>query len=277
MNPRDGAAMPERKRGSQQTVGGEGGVLAPLPPALRRSLFWRSLSLQASWNHQRMQNLGLLTTLLAWLRTQPRRVEKDRLFCRRHYEYFNTNPYLANYLIGGLIRLEAERASGRILPVGITAMFKQSLGRAFASLGDQLFWMGIQPGLIMGGCLAGLFGPLWLVLVVIGIFAAGQLYLRWTALDCGYRMGMDIVDLLQDPSWHRRIALARRIGMVLTGFVGGALLVPGRPHGPESPEIVFWAGLAAGYGLPQILRMRFPGEILVFAAALLAVSLSFAI
>ncbi len=71
-------------------------------------------------------------------------LEQDRLFCRRYYEFFNTNPYLANFLIGGLVRLEDERAAGPDFPPGTTGTFRQSLGRAFASLGDQLFWLGIQ-------------------------------------------------------------------------------------------------------------------------------------
>ena len=76
---------------------------------LQWSLFLRSLALQGSWNHQRMQNLGLLWTVLTWLRLNRGDVNRDRVFCRRYYGYFNTNPYLANFLFGGLIRLEEDQ------------------------------------------------------------------------------------------------------------------------------------------------------------------------
>jgi PTS system mannose-specific IID component len=111
---------------------------------LQAGLFLRSLALQASWNPQRMQNLGLLAVMLTWLRTRAREVGRDRLFCRRYYDYFNTNPYLANYLVGGLIRLEEMRENGESLPPDFTATFRDTVGRALASLGDQLFWLGFR-------------------------------------------------------------------------------------------------------------------------------------
>ena len=45
-------------------MSGPGAPAAPVVPRLPRGVRWsvfvRSLALQASWNHQRMQNLGLL-------------------------------------------------------------------------------------------------------------------------------------------------------------------------------------------------------------------------
>ncbi len=98
-----------------------------LARVLKLRLFLRSLALQGSWNHERMQNLGLLVTLLPWLRRQPSDINRDRLFCRRYYEYFNTNPYLANLIIGGLVRLEQESLDSG---VGGSAMARTK--RAFA-------------------------------------------------------------------------------------------------------------------------------------------------
>ena len=112
-----------------------------LPRRLQMQIFLRSLALQASWNGQRMQNLGLLVTLLPWLRRQPSDINRDRLFCRRYYEYFNTNPYLANLIIGGLVRLEQESLDSGVGGSAMARTFRDSLCRAFASLGDQLFWV----------------------------------------------------------------------------------------------------------------------------------------
>jgi len=244
---------------------------------LQWSLFFRSLTLQASWNHQRMQNLGLLWTVLTWLRRNRGDLNRDRVFCRRYYGFFNTNPYLANFLIGGLVRFEDDRVAGREVPPGMIGTFRDSVGRALASLGDQLFWLGLRPTLIMAICLAGLLGHIFFVLAVIGVFAAGQFLLRWMALRKGYDLGMDIVDLLIDPRWHAWIAWTKRTGMILTGMVAGLYLAQVSEAGVVADPGLLWLGTGLGMGLPVVLRKRLPGELLILAALVLALILTFAI
>lgn len=248
-----------------------------LPRKLKLRLFVRSLSLQASWNHERMQNLGLLTTMLPWARNRQRGLTEDRLFCRRYYEFFNTNPYLANFVIGGLVRLEDDRHSGQDTPAGTTAMFRDSLGRAFASLGDQLFWLGIRPALVMAICLLGLHQRMVAVIALVAIFAVGQLVLRWISLDRGYRLGFDLVELLHHRHWHRGIAIAERAGMLLTGMTAGTYLAMVTKPGLPVNDHLLWVGVGLGLGLPILLRRRLPGEGLILVALILALLLAFAV
>lgn len=248
-----------------------------LARGLKLRLFLRSLTLQGSWNHQRMQNLGLLTTILPWLRTRRRDLNQDRLFCRRYYEFFNTNPYLANFVIGGLVRLENDRAAGVPVSGGMTTIMRDSLGRAFASLGDQLFWLGIRPALVMAMCLLGLHGQMMGVLVVVAVFACAQLILRWRSLERGYKLGFDLVELLHHRHWHRGIATAERAGMFLTGMTAGSYLAVLTNSGHPGGDGLLWFGVAAGLGLPIVLRRRLPGELLILVALGLALMLVFAV
>jgi mannose/fructose/N-acetylgalactosamine-specific phosphotransferase system component IID len=155
--------------------------------------------------------------------------------------------------------------------------FRDSVGRALASLGDQLFWLGLRPTLVMAICLAGLLGHVTSVLVVIGIFAVGQLLLRWVALRMGHDMGMDIVDLLINPRWHAWIARTKRAGMVLTGMVAGLYLAQVTAAAVVSDRGLLWIGMGLGMGLPVVLNKRLPGELLILAALVLALLLTFAI
>ncbi len=244
---------------------------------LRLRIFLRTLVLQASWNSQRMQNLGLLSALLPFRRTQPLDITEDRLFCRRYYEFFNTNPYFANYLIGGLIRLEDERARGTQLPPGMTATYRDSLGRTFASLGDQIFWLGLRPALIMALCLMGLHGWQMGILTTVSIFALSQLWLRWWSLGRGYGLGLDIVQLLRGPHWHLAITWMGRMAMLLTGLVAGFFLARVSAVDLVAGKSLLWAGVALGVGLPLLVRKRLPGEGLMAVALVLSLLLSFAI
>ncbi|MCB1183851.1 PTS system mannose/fructose/sorbose family transporter subunit IID [bacterium] len=254
-----------------------GAARARLPLGLRGRVFVRSLALQASWNHERMQNLGLLVSLLPWLRSRRRDLMSDRVFCRRYYEFFNTNPYLANFVIGGLLRLEEDRAGGAPMPPGMAAKMRDSLGRAFASLGDQLFWLGIRPALTMAICLAGLAGRMGVIMGLVAAFGVGQLVLRWVSLDRGYALGFDLVDLLHHRHWHRGIAAAERVAMLLTGMTAGAYLAKVAAPGIPVDDGLLWTGVGLGLVLPAVLRRRLPGEVLIFVAVALALVLAFAV
>lgn len=245
---------------------------------LRWKVFLRSLALQASWNPQRMQNLGLLSCLLP-LRSALKAsdLNGDRVFCRRYYDFFNTNPYLANFMLGGLIRLEQEMADDGAHNPSMAITYRDSLGRTFASFGDQLFWLGLRPALVMWICFLGLLGHPRAILLVIGGFAVGQLALRWWSLKIGYDLGLEIIGLLRRRVWHEAIKWVGRWAMAATGVVGGLFLT--RVHDAHLPagKSLLWAGVALGVGLPLLLRKRLPGEGLLGVALVLSFFLSFAI
>ncbi len=233
-----------------------------LSRGLRAAIYWRALALQAAWNPQRMQNLGLAAALAPWLRRRAPALPLARRFCRRHYEYFNTNPYLANFIVGGVLRLEEEnlRAGGR--QNRLVLGFKSSLARAFASLGDQLFWLGLQPAVLMLSCLLGLAGRTWEGLLPVALFGAAQLLLRWRALATGYALGLEIVDLLSRPVWHRAIRAAQLGGLLLAGVLAGASLARAA-GGPDRMALLAVGGMGAAAAGLFLLRRRWPGELIL--------------
>ena len=240
-----------------------------------KSIFLRSLALQASWNPLRMQHMGLLAALIPWVRRLDMGKKEVRRFCRDHYGYFNTNPYLANYLIGGLIRLEENRRNGENIDQKRIVLFKETLGRALASLGDQLFWLGLQPAILMIGVLFAFAGLPAGVLAPVALFSVWQLVLRYRAIGDGYRLGIDIVDLLSSPVWHRAIHTLKRVGAVLTGVCAawvvygtGELVVTDNGHGAA-------LGLVMTAGLALWARRRLPGEAVVLLLVPLALALSY--
>ena len=267
--------------GAGETTGVAGGAPsggaevppARLPCAWRRTVLWRSLALQAAWNPQRMQNLGLMVALAPWLRCRAPALPIVRRVCRRHYEYFNTNPYFANFIVGGLLRLEEEdlREGGR--QSRTVRNFKTSTARAFASLGDQLFWLGLQPAVLLLASLLAFNGLLWPALAVIVAFAAAQLWLRAWALAEGYRLGLDIVDLLSRPVWHRSIRAAQRLGMILVGALGGVYLERVATTAPAGWRLAA-GSVAAGAAFGLLLHKRVPGELVFLLAIPLAVLLT---
>jgi PTS system mannose-specific IID component len=235
----------------------------------------RALALQASWNPQRMQNLGLLAVLVPWLRSRGCGVEERRRFARRHYEFFNTNPYLANFVIGGILRLESEGSTSNGISAPTMRTFRNSLAPSFAGLGDQLFWLGLRPGVLLLAALFAFFGSPGGALAVVAAFTLGQLELRRRALQSGYARGFEIVDVLVRPGWHRAIELSKNAGKLLTGAVAGCffgrILVAQSGTEAVGPLLA----VAIGVALPPLARERLPGEAYLLVAAAMVVALAY--
>jgi len=222
-----------------------------------------------------MQNLGLSYALLPWLRRADLSLREARRFSRRHYEYFNTNPYYANLLVGGLLRLEEEnrRTDGALLQV--VRVFKDSLGRALASLGDQFMWLGVQPALLVVACLAAAAGSYWIPLALLAAFAALQLWGRYRFLVWGYDLGLEIADRLASPGWHQAIWTAKRAGALFTGVLAGLYVarLDGLLHAAGERPLLLASALALG--LSMTVRRRWPGESLLLLLLPLAVAMTY--
>ncbi len=75
-------------------------------------VFLRSLFLQASWNPKGMQNLGLVYALYPALEVLYPDPEARGEAVQRHLTFFNTHPYVAAAIVGGVLYHE-ERIAGR--------------------------------------------------------------------------------------------------------------------------------------------------------------------
>ena len=75
---------------------------------------FRSLFLEASWNSQGQQNLGLAAAIDPALKLIHPPGVALRAARERALEFFNTNPILSGLAIGFLLRLEEEVAADRL-------------------------------------------------------------------------------------------------------------------------------------------------------------------
>lgn len=242
-----------------------------LPREVEHRLWWRSLALQAAWNHQRMQNLGLLHVLAPWSHWRQLDADQRRLLARRHLGYFNTNPYLAPYILGGLVRLEDELLDGRPVPERLIAGFRDSLSRACGAMGDELMWLGARPATLLLAALVG-----WLVawpwaLAVLLLAAAVQLGLRRWALRVGYARGLDVVQVLERPVWHRAAGWAGRAALGLTGLLVGVFFAGGVSAGARPSPWLLAAVIVIGLTVAIVASQRRSAELqFLLGLALLA-------
>ena len=120
---------------------------APLPPWVLWRVFARSMFLQASWNPQGMQNLGLAYALFPALERLYPDPAAQMVVVRRHLAFFNTHPYVAAAIVGGVLFHEERIARGEESPERVT-QFKAALMGPLAALGDGFFWLSLKPGFL---------------------------------------------------------------------------------------------------------------------------------
>ena len=109
-----------------------------LDKKIRRSVMWRSMFLQGSWNYERMQNGGWAYSLIPALKKLYPSGEEAKEALKRHLEFFNTHPYVAAPIIGVTLALEEERANGADIDDAAIQGVKVGMMGPLAGVGDPI-------------------------------------------------------------------------------------------------------------------------------------------
>ena len=193
-------------------------------------VFLRLLFIQSLINRRGMQNLGLMSALsevggkLA--------DTKDNRLLIRHLEYFNSNPNCVPLIVGGLIRLEEQKAAGK--PVGDSdiAYFKKSLASPFAAMGDMLFIGNLKPLALTLACIFAINQfPIGLLAVFL-VYNLAIISCRFWGLYFGYSKGWELVDVFTGPRFPRALGIIQGVGASVGGLLVGIIFhrLPGDGH-----------------------------------------------
>jgi len=232
---------------------------------------WRALlrlfAVQASWNYERMQGIGMgyaAEPLLADLkRSVPARYPQAVV---RSAEYFNCHPYLAGLALGALARAEQEGVPGpQILRL------RTALCSPLGALGDQVFWAGLVPALVGAALVAATVGsgPAAVAAFLV-VFNGCRLATAWWALRTGLAFGLDVGRAMQ-LSWLSRAAA--RLGPAAGFAVGLAIpVVVGHfLQGAPGWAVVATVGVC---GLGALLMRRFGATVTAVRYGLVMVVLA---
>ncbi len=180
-------------------------------------IFMRSFLLQASWNFERMQSLGVLYILAPALRVLYRGEALTRAY-QRHLSYFNTHPYMASPILGMTLALEEERSRNETDGTVDVEEFKSMIMAPYAAMGDAFFWGGIRPFAACVAIFIALQGALWAPVVFLVLFNLPHLCIRIGGLVGGYKHGIRATQVIQ--KFHLPdLAIRCKEGTIL--FLGG--------------------------------------------------------
>ncbi|WP_413509446.1 PTS system mannose/fructose/sorbose family transporter subunit IID [Carnobacterium maltaromaticum] len=153
------------------------------------SVFFRSLTLDASWNYERMQNVAFAYTMAPIIKRLYETKEERALALQRHLEFMSITPHISTLLFGITSAMEEENARNNDFDSSSISAVKSSLMGPIAGVGDSFFWgtlkviaTGIAISLSNQG---SIFGPIAFLLIInVPNFA-----LRYICLDKGIKFG----------------------------------------------------------------------------------------
>lgn len=206
----------------------------------------RSLWHQASWNFERMQNLGFCHQLLPGLR-RLYGGDPPPAVLQRCTTYFNTHPYFASWVAGTVLNLEERQLAGETPDVD-SALFPQLVMAPYAAIGDALFWGALRPLAAVAGLIFAVQGHLWAPLLLLGIFNLPHLLCRCGGWLLGYRQGVESAATLQRLRLPD-LALRLKEGTVL--LLGGLCALLAFQACAERQAEPLWGLL----GLPLVLAL----------------------
>ena len=203
-----------------------------------------------------MQSLGFAFAMIPALRKfYPRGKEFDERL-RFHADYFNTQPYLASFILGAVVRREEVRASGGSSVDDIRPL-KEALMGPLGALGDSFFWGSLKP-LVASIAAAMIIAGWWwgpvLYLVLYNLWHVG---LRAGLLFWGYASAGDAVALITSFNFTSWARVFKAVSLAVSGAIVGMLTLWGpafRLETPASAPVVVVTGAAATLLMLAVMR-----------------------
>lgn len=143
---------------------------------------------------------------------------------RRHMEYFNTQPYLASFILGAVVRMEETQAAD-VNESHDVAGLKSALMAPLGALGDSFFWGALKPLAAVAAVALIMNGYWWAPLLFLVFYNSWHLGLRAAMLFWGYNSNGNAVALMARFSFMK---MAKRFKVITLVLLGGMIgMAPG--------------------------------------------------
>jgi fructoselysine/glucoselysine PTS system EIID component len=196
-----------------------------LPNRTIRSLFFRSLALEANFNFETWQNSGFAFAIIPVLKKLYTTKQSMAAALKRHLQFFNTSPYGSTLIIGIVAAMEEQNKRSDDFDEESINSVKLGLMGPLAGVFDSLFWgtfkviaAGVGVSLAIKG---NILGPILFLL----IFNVPHLVLRYNLTWIGYRTGTRFLQNLAKTNVMDKLTAGSAIlGLMVIGAMTATLM-----------------------------------------------------
>ena len=190
-----------------------------------RSLFLRSLALEANFNFETWQNSGFAYSIIPALKKLYTTRQQMSAALKRHLQFFNTSPYGSTLIIGIIAAMEEQKSKSEDFDEESINSVKLGLMGPLAGVFDSLFWgtfKVIAAGVGISFAIKGnVLGPVLFLL----IFNLPHLILRYNLTFIGYNLGTKFLQNLAKTNVMDKLTLGSSIlGLMMIGAMTATLM-----------------------------------------------------
>ncbi len=225
-------------------------------------VFWRSFSMEWSWNYERQMNLSYAYSLIPIIKKLYKTDEERAKALQRHLEFFNTTPHVSTLILGISTAMEESNASDPNFDATSINNIKVGLMGPVAGVGDSLIWgtlrviaTGIGTSLALQG---NILGPILFLIV----FNVPAIALRYYSMFGGYRLGTGFLDKIQKSGLMEQLTYGAGIlGLMVVGAMTAEMVTVTIPLTIGQGDSAVSISDIANSIVPGILSLGFTGFI----------------
>ncbi|MDB5015775.1 MAG: hypothetical protein JWQ84_607 [Mucilaginibacter sp.] len=190
-----------------------------------RSMFFRSLALEANFNFETWQNTGFAFSIIPALKRLYTNKKDMAKALKRHLQIFNTSPYGSTLVIGITAAMEEQNSQDAEFDDESISSVKLGLMGPVAGVFDSLFWgtfkviaAGVGTSLAIKG---NIMGPVIFIL----IFNIPHLLVRYNLTFIGYNTGTKFLrNLAKSNVMDKLTTGASILGLMVVGAMPATLM-----------------------------------------------------
>ena len=189
-----------------------------------RKIYWRTMTLSASYNYETMQALGFMYAMMPAVNRFYSDPDARNAALQRHNQLFNTTPTLAGIITGLCASMEKEASVNPDFdPSSINAV-KVALMGPLAGIGDSLCWGTLRVISLGVGISLALTGSPLGALVHLLMYNLPSHGVRYYGVMKGYELGGSLLNRMSDSRILKNLTRGTGIvGMMTVGAMAVTL------------------------------------------------------